>query len=341
MSAVEGTARGAAAGGFGRVVVTRRRRFGRPLRPGLVALAVVITVVGLVGAYRYVWTFWLYRGFPPPQLPVADVHGHSSAVLPGVIETIEIDSPAVGATLPAIVYLPPGYNHHPDERYPTIYLLHGVPGSPQQFVDVGDVQVAEALLVARHQMPPAIIVMPEGSPSLVDDTEWVNSVEPHQDWMTYVATDVVNAVDRRFRTIDSPADRAIAGLSEGGYGALDIGLQHLGEFGLIESWSGYTKASTDPRYFGHSASLVAANSPAVEVRRERAALLADHTYIWFYDGDKDEDLGQNVRFNTELSTLELPHHFFVRPGSHNWKLWRALVSQSLIEAGKHFGQART
>ncbi len=313
-----------------------RRRANRSV--ALVAVIVVaVTGIGLYGAYRYIWTFWLYRGFPAPSLPLAQKTGGTTrVVLPGTLETIEVDSPAVGQTLPALVYLPPGYFAHPHRRYPAMYLLHGVPGSPQQFVDVGDAQIAEALLVARRQMPPVVLVMPQGAPSLLDDTEWVNGAGRDQAWMDYVATDVVGTVDARFRVLDRPADRAIAGLSEGGYGALNIGLQHLGEFGLIESWSGYTHASTATRYFAGHAALVAANSPAEKVLTERAAMLRDHTYLWFYCGRSDEDLGQNVRFDEELALLGLPHHFFARPGGHNWKLWRSLMSQSLIVAGRYF-----
>ena len=43
----------------------------------------------------------------------------------------------------------------------------------------------------------------------------------------------------------TPAGRAIVGLSAGCYGATMLGLNHLGEFSVIESWSGYFHA-TDP-----------------------------------------------------------------------------------------------
>ncbi len=55
------------------------------------------------------------------------------------------------------------------------------------------------------------------------------------------------------------------GLSEGGYGALNIGLHHPGEFGLLESWSGYMLADQIPAIFGPSASVLDYNSPARQV----------------------------------------------------------------------------
>ena len=79
--------------------------------------------------------------------------------------------------------------------------------------------------------------MPESSDgSLVDDTEWANT--PHGAYESAVL-EVVRQVDEHFPTIDDRSARAIAGLSMGGYGALNIGLHHLSTFGTIESWSGY------------------------------------------------------------------------------------------------------
>ena len=45
-------------------------------------------------------------------------------------------------------------------------------------------------------------------------------------WETFVARDVVRAIDARYRTIRSGAGARVAGLSEGGYGALNIGIHH-------------------------------------------------------------------------------------------------------------------
>jgi len=307
----------------------------------LVALATSALALGLFGVYRYIWTFWLYRGFPPPTLPhLVGRRGHRVPTSPGEVVTIHVPLAGVSTPLPVTVFLPPGYLSHPHARYPSMYFLHGVPGASDQFLDVADVQIAESELVAEHRMPPTVLVMPQGAPSILDDTEWVDGAGRGTAWLTYVGRDVVVAVDRRFRIIDSGRDRAIAGLSEGGYGALNIGLHYPGEFGVIESWSGYTGASRAPRYFNHHPALLAANSPALEVSRERATLLRRHTFFWFYCGVTDEDLGQNERFAAELGALGIPHDFFLRRGGHNWGLWRAFIDQALIAAGDRFSGTR-
>jgi enterochelin esterase-like enzyme len=306
------------------------------VRAAAVVLVLALVAGGAVGASRYVWTFWLYRGFPPPPTPTVVVDHRRLTVLPGTVQYIEVRSAAVSATLPAIVYLPPGYFSHPHRRYPSMYLLHGVPGSPTQFVDVGDVATVEAELVAEHRMPPTVLVMPGGPTDFLIDTEWANLARPRAKWMTYVATDVVNAIDHRYRVMNRGSDRAIAGLSEGGYGALNIALHHVGEFRVIESWSGYMWAASGRRFFGGSRAAVEANSPALEVRRLRSAIVRAHTYFWIYIGSKDYEVAENKAFATELTSLGIRHRFFIRPGAHNWSLWRRQIARALVAAGSRF-----
>ena len=86
--------------------------------------------------------------------------------------------------------------------------------------------VLEDALAARHRITPPILVMPYGSTGTFTDKEWANGIHPHEGWETFVARDLVRTVDRRFRTIPGGRGRALAGLSEGGYGALNIGLHH-------------------------------------------------------------------------------------------------------------------
>ena len=75
--------------------------------------------------------------------------------------------------------------------------------------------VVEDELVAAHKAKPMILVMPFGSTGTFTDKEWANGILPHEGWETFLARDVVHAVDTQFRTIRASWGRGIGGLSEG------------------------------------------------------------------------------------------------------------------------------
>ena len=241
-----------------------------------------------MGISRYVSTFWLYRGFAPPSTPRSVVVRSAAGVrrVPVVLPTVQsitVTSPALGG-YPDQVYvvLPPGYSGHPAQRYPVLYLLHGFPGQPLAFLNIGQVATIEATLMAAGRMKPMILVLPTGTNSFLADKEWANGILAGNAWETFVARDLVKAIDSRYRTIATARGRGIGGLSEGGFGALNIGLHHPGEFGLLESWSGYMRALRITAVFGHGAALLAYNSPATWAPSVAPQLRANRTYIWFY-----------------------------------------------------------
>lgn len=307
--------------------------YGRRLvRPGLAVVALVAFVlVGAVGTYRYLDNFSLYRGFAPPRDP-------AFVKAKGSVQRIYVASRALGGRRqPVDVYLPPGYGQHPSVRYPVFYLLHGVPGKPGAFLQTVRMGVVEDILLARHTMRPMILVMPFGSTGAFTDKEWANGIRPHEAWETYLSRDVVAAVDARYRTIRSGAGRAIGGLSEGGYGALNIGLHHPGRFGVIESWSGYQRADDVRSIFGHRPALLRWNSPVAVVGAKGRSLRAHHTFVWFYTGSGDTMLAQNRAFATQLSRLRIEHRFSVFRGGHDWALWRAQAANALLATSRHLG----
>jgi S-formylglutathione hydrolase FrmB len=272
--------------------------------------------VGLLGARGYVDNFLSYRGFNPPREP-------AFVGLPGVTEPVSVPSAALGGrSQETYVYLPSGYAQHPRRRYPVLYLLHGFPGRPLAFLQTVQMGVIDDALTARRRAQPLILVMPFGSTSTFTDKEWVDGVAPGNGWSTFVARDLVRYVDFHFRTVATGAGRAIAGLSEGGYGAFDIALHHPGEFSLVESWSGYQRPDKLRSIFGSKLQLLPANDPRRLVRRDATSLRALGTYFWFYSGSTDRLHKQNAEFARELSSLRLPHRYFLAYGGHNWALWR-------------------
>lgn len=293
-----------------------------------IALSAVLVGVGLFGTARDLLAYWRYRGFPPPITP-SWVHER------GTLHVIRVPSPAIDRSQAVYVFLPPGYAAHPLRRYPVFYLLHGYPGEPVQFLNVGQVGVQENVLVALHKMAPTILVMPYGTTRFLTDKEWTNGVGRDNGWETFLVRDVVDTIDARYRTIVSGAGRAIGGLSEGGYAALNVAFHHPGEFGVVESWSGYTHPLDRESVFGDNSALIAYNSPVRSLSAVADQLRLNHVFVWFYVGSDDSLLRQNQALAWELNRLHVWHRFLVVHGEHSWVLWRAYMPQALLAASSH------
>jgi enterochelin esterase-like enzyme len=258
----------------------------------------------------------------------------------GTTERISVRSAAIGDRAQEVeVYLPPGYDPSSPRGYPVFYLLHGFPGRPEGFLLALRVGVLEDVLVAQHRIQPMILVMPFGSTGVFTDKEWANGIRPHDDWETFVARDVVDAVDARFDTIPTGAGRAIGGLSEGGYGALNIALHHPREFRVVESWSGYERADNLKSIFGGSPLLLRRNSPLDELPDVAGALRRSGAYVWLYSSSEDRFLRQNERFVRELHDARIRHTFLLVHGGHNFAVWRAEIRPALIAAATHVARS--
>jgi enterochelin esterase-like enzyme len=299
----------------------------------LLAALAGFVAIGFFGVYRYLDNYWLYRGFARPQDPAyVELRGHAIR--------IDVRSAALGGRVqPVDVYLPPGYAAHRRQRYPVLYLLHGEPGRPGAFLATVRLGVVEDELTTLHRARPVILVMPFGSTGSFTDKEWANGVRAHEGWATYLARDVVRTVDARFRTIAQPSARGIGGLSEGGYGAINIALHHPGEFGLVESWSGYMTADDLGTIFGHRRSLLRANSPLETIAGAAPALRRAHTFFWLYTGKDDRFLEQNKAFVGLLARERIPHRFRLVDGGHNWALWRGNAADAYLAASRHLRDA--
>jgi enterochelin esterase-like enzyme len=152
---------------------------------------------------------------------------------------------------PGFVYLPPGFS--PSRRYPVVYLLHGMPGSPLEYAHgLGLLDWADAQIEAGA-LRPFIAVVPSAAQRT--SAEWAGV------WEDYLVDAVVPWVDAHLPTIASRRGRVLAGLSAGGYGAVDIGLRNPELFGRIASWSGYFHPLRDGPFKHADASTLAANDP--------------------------------------------------------------------------------
>ena len=179
--------------------------------------------LGAVGLYRYVDNYWVYRGFAPPR-------DAAFVKVQGTATRFYVRSPALGGRRqPVDVYLPPGYARTPPAgtRSSISCTVARPAGRVSRHGPHGRGRGR-----ARRAAPraPLILVMPFGSTGSFTDKEWANGMRPREGWETFVARDLVRAVDRGTGQSSAQTGRAIGGLSEGGYGAINIGLHHPREF---------------------------------------------------------------------------------------------------------------
>jgi enterochelin esterase-like enzyme len=296
------------------------------------AALVAFLLVGLTGVRGYVDNFLQYRGFPPPREP-------SFVRQPGTLQRLLVPSPALGGRRQeAYVYLPSGYVRNAPRRYPVLYLLHGFPGRPLAFLETVQMGIVDDTLTATHRAQPLILVLPFGSTGTFTDEEWVDGASPHSGWATFVSRDLVHAIDRRYRTIRSRRARAIGGLSEGGYGAINIALHHPREFSVIESWSGYERPDPIRSLFGTSLQRLATNDPRGLLPGVARELRKLGTYFWFYSGSTDRLRRQNAEFARQLTHYRLPHRYIELHGGHNWALWRGQARAAYLAAASRLGR---
>ena len=238
---------------------------------------------------------------------------------------------ALGGDLGFEVYLPAGYDRA-DERYPVIYFLHGLPANGSAYRGVGFVE--HALDVVGR---PAILVVPQGARDGDTDPEYVDR-SGGRGWGTAIAQELPRVVDARYRTIRARDGRALIGVSAGGYGAMHLALTYLGEFSVVESWSGYFHP-TDPTGT-KPLQLGSGNDVHRELQAQRGTLRSLPTFIGFYVGARDRRFAaENRRLNHELSSAGVPHVFRIYDGGHEQALWQRYAPAWLRLALAHLAPA--
>jgi len=242
----------------------------------------------------------------------------------------DVTSVALGGHAHALIVLPAGYATS-NRRYPVVYFLHGLPAGPAAY------RGSAWLTQIAPKLGPFILVEPQGARDSDADPEYLDWGD-RRNWSTYVTRELPRYVDAHYRTIRSRAGRAIVDLSAGGYGATMLGVNHLDEFSVIESWSGYFHA-TDPT--GKSA--IAAPGSA-NVHGLISALAADEqtrrTFIAFYVGRSDPIfVAENEQLDHELTAAGVRHTFAVYAGGHEAKLWSSHAAAWLRLALAHLKTA--
>jgi enterochelin esterase-like enzyme len=128
-----------------------------------------------------------------------------------------------------LVVTPPGYDEHPERRYPVVYFLHGYWATPQMYQDM--VHFEQAVQGASEAGNDVILVMPDGHSALKGG--FYSTGPTVGDYENMVAHDLVGWVDANLRTIPNADSRGLAGHSMGGYGTIRVAMKHPDVFSNI------------------------------------------------------------------------------------------------------------
>jgi para-nitrobenzyl esterase len=143
----------------------------------------------------------------------------------------------------SFVYTPPGYDAHPEVRYPVLYLQHGMGEDETGWIFQGHANLILDNLIAQQKAVPMIVVMDNGYATRPAGGGPVAPppVSISADFIAFedvMLRDVIPMIDKDFRTLTDRDHRAVAGLSMGANEALQLGTRHLELFAWLGGFSG-------------------------------------------------------------------------------------------------------
>jgi len=248
------------------------------------------------------------------------------------VDTLTTYSAAMKKNIKAVVILPEGYVE--TKTYPTVYLLHGAGDS-----FAGWVNKVPAIKKYADQFQ-MIIVCPDGNV-----TSWYfdSPEDPAWRYETYVSTELVDIIDKKYSTIKDRKGRAITGLSMGGHGALYLAFKHQDTFAAAGSMSGGVDIRPFPLNWD-IAKRLGAEAKFPERWEQNTVinlihLLTPNRLAINIDCGRDDFFYEvNLKLHEKLQYNNVPHDFTIRPGAHNWEYWSNSIGFQLMFFNNNFSK---
>jgi enterochelin esterase-like enzyme len=231
----------------------------------------------------------------------------NTEIAEGTVDTVTYRSETVGTDRRAVIYTPPGYSE--ENRYPVLYLLHGIGGDEYEWLDNAQPQVILDNLYAENRLEPMIVVMPNGR-AMEDDRNIGNPfdserIQAFADFEQDLLNDLIPFIEERYPVYSDRENRALAGLSMGGGQALNFGLGNTDHFAWIGGFSSAPN-TRDPEEL----------LPNPREAKDYVKLL------WLSCGDEDNLIHITQRTHDYLSEHDVPHIYYIQPGGHDFNVWK-------------------
>ena len=274
----------------------------------------------------------------------------NSTFLPGrgvVLEEQQMESELMDEPVSYAVYLPPGYREG-TQRYPVVYLLHGYSDDETAWIQFGEIQRTTDRAIARREIPPMIIVMPDAGV-----TWYINDYRGETPYEDMIFREFIPTIDNQYRTRPEKEFRGVAGLSMGGYGSLIWSLHHPDMFSSCAAYSAgifiddEILRMEEKRYQRWFAKIYgpSQNNRLTDHWKKNSVLYLAETLpvdeiekVRFYIdcGDDDFLYVGNSLLHMEMRKRGIDHEYRVREGAHNWTYWRTHILHGLRFIGEGF-----
>ncbi|MDX6188390.1 alpha/beta hydrolase family protein [Flavobacterium sp. Fl-318] len=259
-------------------------------------------------------------------LVVVFLVGITSVSYAAKVDTLQIASTAMGKTYKAAVVLPNTYAKS-KSTYPVMYLLHGAYGHFSDWLKNTPNKKLVQNLSDQYNM---IIVMPEGETfSFYLDSP----MNKESQFETFITQEVIQKVDKTYRTISNRNGRVITGLSMGGHGALYLSGRHPDLFCAAGSMSGAVDMSAMLNR-DSSTQVIKLMQPVFGDKSSNSELYEQNSVLAMTDklkanklpliidcGVNDFLIEPNRELHRRLVYNKVDHDYTERPGAHTWDYW--------------------
>jgi len=231
------------------------------------------------------------------------------------------------------VYTPPDYEAG-KERYPVLYLLHGWGENEQGWHIQGHADFILDNLIAAKKARPMIIVMDNlnavrpGEDGSIFNARWLRPAgtapaDPRSRLASFTGaaftemmfTDLIPTIEKTYRVLPGRENRAMAGLSMGGFQTFLTALANLDKFAYIGGFSGSTaiRGPFDPKTSNNG---VFADADAFN-KKVKVLFLG----IGSVEGPGTKN------FSEQLTKAGIQNVYFESAGTaHEWLTWRRCLN---------------
>jgi len=234
------------------------------------------------------------------------------------------DSPGLNMKRRLTIYTPPGYESS-TQKYPVLYLLHGAGGDEEAWMALGRLSQIMDNLIAEGKAKPMIVVMPNGNVTQeAAPGEGIRGfykpqfMEPKTMSGSYIGTfmDIVNFVEKNYKVKANKENRAIAGLSMGGFHSLHISRYFPNTFDYVGLFSPaiMPNANVQSKVFDNFDSTL------------KAQMDNGYKLYWIGIGKSDFLYKAVADYRAELDKMGMKYTYVETDGGHIWKNWRIYIS---------------